>query len=73
MKTKTSVLEYCVARKQGGKPRWLFKFRTPEGDTLIQSAKAFGSKIQAEKGFISLIKSVATNQYKVEYPAHSKN
>ena len=73
MKNKTAVLEYCVARKRGQKARWAFRFRTPEGDTLMQSAKVFASKAQAEKGFIRLIKSVATNQYKIEYPNHSTN
>jgi hypothetical protein len=47
--------------------------RTPQGDTLIESGKAFASKMQAEKGFVSLMKSVATNQYTVEYPQHQKN
>ena len=73
MKNKTPVLEYCVARKNGKRAKWAFKFRTPKGDTLIQSAKAFRSKNQAEKGFASMIKSVATNQYTVEYPNHAKN
>ena len=73
MKNKTPVLEYCVAKKNGKRARWAFKFRTPEGDTLIQSAKTFRSKTQAEKSFVSLIKSVATNQYRVAYPQHAKN
>jgi hypothetical protein len=73
MKNKTPVLEYCMARKNGRKARWVFKFRSPQGDTLIESRKAFASKMQAEKGFVSLMKSVATNQYTVEYPHHHKN
>jgi len=73
MKNKTPVLEYCMASKSGRKPRWVFRFRSPQGDTLIESRKAFASKTQAEKGFVSLMKSVATNQYTVEYPQHHKN
>ena len=73
MKNKTPVLEYCVANPNGKKAKWMFKFSTPKGETLIESAKAFTSRTQAEKGFISLMKCVATNQYKVEYPAHSRN
>jgi uncharacterized protein YegP (UPF0339 family) len=74
MKNQDSVLEYCVAKKKSHrKPQWTFKFRTPEGETLVQSAKPFASRSEAERGFISLIKSVATNQYKIEYPALEKN
>src|SRR5439155_967031 len=47
MKTKTPVLEYCVARKNGKRAKWAFKFRTPKGDTLIQSAKSFGFQLLA--------------------------
>src|SRR5438552_3777622 len=69
MKTNHPVLEYCRASATGRKPaRWGFRFRTAEGGILIESAKRFASKAQAERGFISLIKSVATNQYQVEYP-----
>ena len=71
MKTKTPVLEYSVA-KTGKRAKWVFKFRTPHGDTLIQSAKPFNSKTQAEAGFIALMKSVATNQYTVEYPVTAR-
>ena len=73
MKNRTPVLEYCVAKKGGKKAKWAFRFRTPEGETLIESAKVFDSRVKAEAGFFSLIKSVASNQYRVEYPAHSKN
>ena len=73
MKRKTSVLEYCVARKRGKRAKWAFRFRTPEGETLIQSAKVFDSRVKAEAGFVSLIKSVASNQYRIEYPQHSTN
>lgn len=73
MKNKTPVLEYCVAKMSGKKAKWMFKFTTPEGETLMESAMAFDFKTQAEAGFIGLIKSVATNQYKVEYPEHSRN
>jgi len=73
MKNNTPVLEYCVARKKGKKAKWAFRFRTPEGQTLIQSAQVFASRCEAEAGFFSLIKSVASNQYRIEYPEHSTN
>ena len=40
---------------------------------LIESTKKFGSKAQAERGFVSLIKSVASNQYRVEFLEDSTN
>ena len=68
MKTKRPVLEYCLSRTPGGKRlKWAFRFRTPEGEVLIESAKMFTCKAHAERAFVSLIKSVATNQYKVEH------
>src|SRR5881396_2309490 len=74
MKTKHPVLEYCAAKSTGRKrAKWSFRFRTPEGDLLLQSAKTFNSKAQAEQGFISLIKSVASNQYNVEFLEGPKN
>lgn len=67
MKTKTPILEYCASMETGSKrPRWGFRFRTAEGEMLIESARKFRSQAQAEREFVSLIKSVATNQYTVE-------
>src|SRR5438046_5785955 len=68
MKTNNPVLEYCAAKSTGRKrAKWSFRFRTPDGDLLLQSAKTFNSKAEAEQGFISLIKSVASNQYNIEF------
>jgi hypothetical protein len=69
MKTKTRrvILEYREA-KAGHKSKWGFLFKTPEGDTLIESGKHFSSLAEAEQGFVSLIKSIATNQYEITYP-----
>jgi uncharacterized protein YegP (UPF0339 family) len=68
MKNLSPVLEYRAVRtKQGKRARWSFRFRTPAGEVLMESAKVFGSKAQAERGFVALIKSVASNGYTVEF------
>ena len=69
MKKKHVILEYCEAKsagRRGGK--WGFRFKTAEGDTLIESEQHFGSLEQAEQGFVALMKSIATNEYTVDYP-----
>jgi len=73
MKNKSAVLEYCLTRQNGRKAKWAFRFKNADGDTLIESAKEFDSKLKAEEGFVSLIKSVATNQYKVEFPQPARH
>ena len=72
MKNKTAVLEYCVAKRNGQRAKWAFRFKNADGDTLIESPQAFDSKLKAEGGFLSVLKSVASNQYKVEFPSSSK-
>src|SRR5438034_6884044 len=68
MKNKRAVLEYCQTRSPGSsRTKWLFRFKTPQGEMLIQSTKSFTCKAQAEAGFVSLIKSVAANEYTIEY------
>ena len=68
MKNMRSVLEYHAVRTtQSKKARWTYRFCGPDGEVLLQSAKLFGSKAQAERGFVSVIKSVAANSYTVEF------
>jgi hypothetical protein len=72
MKSKLPVLEYSVAGTTPGKKgQWAFKFRTPEGDLLMESAMGFGSQAEAERAFVSLIKRVAANEYHVQCPQSS--
>ncbi len=67
--SKRVILEYRVAKpNRGEKAKWGFRFKTPAGRTLIESGKEFSSLAEAEKGFVSLVKSIATNQYQVSYP-----
>jgi uncharacterized protein YegP (UPF0339 family) len=69
MKSKLPVLEYSVVgRTPGKRGKWTFRFRTPEGGVLIESGAKFSTKAEAERGFVSLIKSVASNEYQVDYP-----
>src|SRR6185369_5073518 len=68
MNSKLPVLEYSVAEgKRGKRGKWLFRFRTSEGEVLIQSSMKFPSKAEAERRFVSLIKSIASNEYQVAY------
>ena len=74
MNSKLPVLEYsAVGTAPGKKARWAFRFKTPEGEVLMESALSFASKAEAERGFISLIKSVARNAYLVAYSEHAAN
>jgi hypothetical protein len=71
MKTKTRrvILEYREAKANGHKrSKWGFLFKTQDGHTLMESGKDFSSLAEAEQGFVSLMKSIATNQYQVNYP-----
>ncbi len=66
MKTKLPVLEYSsVGGTTGKRGQWTFRFITPGGVILIESGANFSSKAEAERGFVSLIKSVASNEYRV--------
>ena len=64
MKNKSAILEYCVARR-GGRRKWGFCFKTPDGQTLIESLQQYDSQAKAEKGFCKLVKSIATNDYAI--------
>jgi hypothetical protein len=74
MNNKRPVLEYCLLRAtQSGQPTWGFRFTTSEGDLLMESPKTFNSRAEAERGFVSMLKAVASNQYTVEGPEYSRN
>src|SRR5713101_3180349 len=72
MNNKRPALEYWVRATQSGKPSWGFRFTTPEGNLLMESPKMFTSQAEAERGFVSMMKSVASNQYIVEWPGSSR-
>ena len=70
MKNKNPVLEYKVASRSKSKARkWGFRFKTPDGKTLVESAALFDSYAKAQQGFLAMIKSIATNQYSIKAPA----
>jgi hypothetical protein len=64
-----AILEYCASEVDGGSEAWGFRLKTSDGQTLIESAKAFDSRSKAEEGFVSMIKLIATNQYTVRASA----
>ena len=57
-------LEYSVTPEQNS---WGFQFKDGSGQILIDSS-GYPSLEQAQQGFISLVKSIATNQYSVAFP-----
>lgn len=63
MDANKAVLEYCAAEADGGSESWGFRLKTSDGQTLIESSRAFDSQAEAETGFVSMIKLIATNQY----------
>ena len=66
MKRKQAVLEYHLTKPRGRKkPRWSFTFKSPAGKTLIESPHSFASKRAAERGFVSMIKFIASNEYQI--------
>jgi len=70
---KHAILEYRVGRRsRGKKAKWGFRFKAPDGTTLIESVAAFASQRQAEQGFVSIIKSIAANQYTIQTPVTAK-
>lgn len=72
MKHKSAVLEYKLAKQTRTKSRkWAFRFKTPDGKTLVESAALFDSYAKAQQGFLSMIKFIATNQYSIKAPAGS--
>jgi uncharacterized protein YegP (UPF0339 family) len=76
MKQKHAILEYRRARRTRGKKakpaKWGFRFKAPDGKTLIESVASFASQRQAEQGFLSMIKSIAANQYTIRTPVAAK-
>ncbi len=64
-----AVLEYCAEKTNAGLQSWGFRLKTSAGQTLIESAKTFDSQAEAEEGFVSMIKLIATNRYIVRSPA----
>ncbi len=74
MKRMRGTLEYHrINPSAKRRARWGFSFKTVDGDLLIKSGKTFASRAQAEKGFVTFIKSIATNTYAVAVPSHSRN
>ena len=66
MKSRQAILEYCEKpAKNGRKREWGFRFKTTEGKVLMESQGGFSSLGHAEKGFLSMVKSIATNQYSI--------
>jgi uncharacterized protein YegP (UPF0339 family) len=76
MKSKNAVLEYKVANRSKNRSKsearkWGFRFKTPDGKILVESAALFDSYAKAQQGFLGMIKSIATNQYSVKAPTGS--
>ena len=65
MEGNQAVLEYCATETHGESPEWGFRLKTSDGRTLIESTTAFDSQAEAEIGFVSMVKLIATNQYTV--------
>jgi hypothetical protein len=74
MKSQISILEYCaVAPAKGGRTKWNFKFRSADGQVLVASRALFDSVRKAERGFISFVKAIAGNQYRINSPGQKAN
>ena len=66
MKPKTAMLEYRSGKTAGRKrATWGFRFKSADGETLMESKRPFASRRQAEQGFVAMLKSIATNNYSV--------
>ena len=73
-KNKRVILEYRQAKAVRGqkKSKWGYCFKTTDGQTLLESGTGFASLAKAEQGFVSLVKSIAANEYQVAYPAKAR-
>lgn len=69
MHSDKAVLEYSAEEAGGGSAAWGFKLKSSDGQTLIESARTFDSQAEAEQGFVSMLKLIASNQYIVRSPA----
>ena len=65
MKKKNAVLEYCVTNSPG-QARWSFRFKSKQGRVLMNSGERYASLDEAVSGFITLVKSIASNQYRIK-------
>ena len=65
MDSDKAVLEYSAAAAGAGSAAWGFKLKFSDGQTLIESARTFDSQAEAELGFVSMIKLIATNHYTI--------
>ena len=69
MDRKNAVLEYRIADPNGATaPKWGFRFKGADGQTLMESATVFNSPAKAQDRFVAMIKLIATNQYTIECP-----
>ena len=74
MKSEHAMLEYCMGRPPGGqKGKWRFRFKTKEGEVVMDSGERYASLDQAEAGFVTLVKSIASNEYQVSLPGQPVN
>lgn len=70
MKSKQAILEYRMAPSGGrGRRRWGFRFKATDGRILMDSRGGFSSLSEAEQGFVSMVKSIASNKYLVDFPS----
>ena len=72
MKELKAVLELC--RKDAGGvagSRWGFRFNSPTGEVLMESAATYDSRDEAEAAFVAILKQIAVNDYEVRGPAQS--
>ena len=71
MDRRNAVLEYHITEtNEATAPKWGFRFKGADGQTLMESAKAFDSAAKAEEGFVAMIKLIATNQYTIAGPKY---
>ena len=74
MKKKRAILQYHSIKPRGRKKaRWRFTFKSPAGKTLVKSTSTFASKRAAERGFVAMIKFIATNEYQVSSASEPVN
>ena len=69
MDRRNAVLEYHITEtNEATAPKWGFRFKGMDGQTLMESPRAFDSPAKAEEGFIAMIKLIASNQYTIDSP-----